>query len=87
MRPVVADMADEIDVTPVIADELVEAVVLRVSVLRVLGIAEMPLADDARGVPDGLQLFRKRDLTFLQAPGCSAYVLAGSMTASVPARC
>ena len=67
VRQVVADRADEIDVTAVIADELVEAVVLRVIVLRVLGIAEMLLADDARGVPDGLRLFRQRDLTFLQA--------------------
>ncbi len=66
VRQVVADRADEIDVTAVIADELVEAVVLRVIVLRVLGIAEMLLADDARGVPDGLRLFRQRDLTFLR---------------------
>ena len=40
--PVVADMADEIDVAAVIADELVEAVVLRMIVRRVLRIACAP---------------------------------------------
>ena len=39
---VVADMADEIDVAAVIADELVEAVVLRMIVRRVLRIACAP---------------------------------------------
>ena len=66
MPPVVfmmiADVTDIIDVATVVSDKLIEAMILRMVIVRVLRIALMPLANQARGVTDFFQWLRERGL-------------------------
>ena len=80
MLHVVADVADEVDVPSVVADELVEAVVLRVINLGHPRVALMPFADHARGIACALECFGEGHFVLLQnlATSRSSWTCTGS---------
>jgi hypothetical protein len=60
VHAVVSDMAHEINVTAVIADELIEAVVLRMEIVRVCRITLVPFTKHARDISRIFQNLSKR---------------------------